>query len=117
MGRPSAGICTAPGSVGSLGSSAVTTRRSAGRFADFHDFIAKVDAGVCNKRVVESLIKSGAFDSLGHTRKGLVLVHEQVVDAAVEVKRAEAHGHFDLFGGLAADGADAILPRTEPPLG
>ena len=97
--------------------SIIATRRRVGRFADFHDFIAKVDASVCNKRVIESLIKSGAFDSLGHTRKGLVHVHEQVVDAAVDIKRAESHGQFDLFGGLEAQGDEAIVPRDEIPLG
>ena len=80
--------------------SIIATRRRVGRFADFHDFIAKVEASVCNKRVIESLIKAGAFDSLGHSRKGLAQVHEQVVDAAVDIKRAEAIGQFDLFGGL-----------------
>ena len=102
---------------GNVVDSVIATRRSIGRFADFHDFIAKVDASVCNKRVIESLIKAGAFDSLGHTRKGLSHVHEQVVDAAVDIKRAESHGQFDLFGGLEAEGEGAILPRDEVPLG
>jgi DNA polymerase-3 subunit alpha len=102
---------------GNVVDSIIATRRRIGRFADFHDFIAKVDASVCNKRVVESLIKSGAFDSLGNTRKGLVTIHEQVVDAAVDIKRAEAHGQFDLFGGLEADADDALTTRGDIPIG
>lgn len=94
--------------VGSL----IETRRAKGRFENFHDFIAKVDATVCNKRVLESLIKAGAFDALGHTRKGLLQVHEHVVESAVEVKRAEAIGQFDLFGGL-TDSADSLMPNAE----
>lgn len=94
--------------VGSL----IETRKAKGRFESFHDFIAKVDATVCNKRVLESLIKAGAFDALGHTRKGLSHVHEQVVEAAVDVKRAEAIGQFDLFGGL-TDSADSLMPNAE----
>ena len=94
--------------VGSL----IETRTAKGRFENFHDFIAKVDATVCNKRVLESLIKAGAFDALGHTRKGLINVHEHVVEAAVEVKRAEAIGQFDLFGGL-TDAADSLMPNAE----
>ncbi|MEI2717175.1 MAG: DNA polymerase III subunit alpha [Candidatus Nanopelagicales bacterium] len=93
--------------------SIIATRRSHGRFADFTDFIGSVEIGVCNKRVVESLIKAGAFDSLGHTRKGLVSVHETLVDAAVEVKRAEAVGQFDLFGDdsdAGAVGGFSVLP-------
>ena len=93
--------------------SLIATRTRVGRFSDFHDFIAKVDATVCNKRVIESLIKAGAFDSLGHTRKGLVAVHEQVVDAAVDIKRQEAIGQFDLFGGLAADEDATLIPQAE----
>ena len=102
---------------GNVVDSVIATRRRVGRFADFHDFIAKVDASACNKRVVESLIKSGAFDSLGHTRKGLVQIHEQVVDAAVDIKRAESHGQYDLFGGLDADGDDSLVPRGTIPIG
>jgi DNA polymerase-3 subunit alpha len=75
----------------------VAARRAHGRFADFADFLRKVDIVVCNKRVVESLIKAGAFDSLGNTRRGLAAVHIEAVDAAVETKRAEAIGQFGLF--------------------
>ncbi|MBU6277911.1 MAG: DNA polymerase III subunit alpha [Actinomycetales bacterium] len=93
--------------------SIITTRRRVGRFADFNDFIAKVEPSVCGKRIVESLIKAGAFDSLGHTRKGLLQVHEAVIDAAIDVKRAEAIGQFDLFGGLQApaDTGLQLLPE------
>jgi DNA polymerase-3 subunit alpha len=97
--------------------SIIASRRSAGRFADFPDFIAKVDVVVCNKRVVESLIKAGAFDSLGHTRRGLMHVHETVVDSAVDIKRAEAHGQFDLFGGLSAPAESAVGASPDIPIG
>ncbi|HYO86665.1 MAG TPA: DNA polymerase III subunit alpha [Dermatophilaceae bacterium] len=76
-------------------------RTQKGAFTSFRDFLAKVPAVVCNKRTIESLIKAGAFDSLGHPRQGLVAVHEQYVDALVEVKRKEAVGQdslFDAFG-------------------
>ena len=83
--------------------SIIETRRSHGRYADFFDFMEAVEPVVCNKRTIESLIKAGAFDSLGHTRKGLVTVHEQVIDAAMEDKRARAAGQYDLFGDLGDD--------------
>jgi DNA polymerase-3 subunit alpha len=79
-------------------SSIVGARRAKGRFVDFADFLAKVDQVVCNKRVIESLVKAGAFDSLGHTRRGLITVHVEAVDLVLETKRAEAIGQFDLFG-------------------
>lgn len=93
--------------------SIVVTRSRLGRFADFHDFIAKVDISVCNRRVIDSLVKAGAFDSLGHTRKGLSSVHEQIIDAAVDIKRSEAIGQFDLFGGLSDSGESSLMDRPD----
>jgi DNA polymerase III subunit alpha len=88
-------------------SSIVASRKAKGDFADFADFLRKVDAVVCNKRTVESLIKAGAFDSLDHPRRGLMHVYEQSIDAVVDTKRAEAIGQFDLFGLFGANDAAA----------
>jgi len=85
----------------------VRAREEKGAFTAFTDFLDKVPAVVCNKRTIESLIKAGAFDSLGHTRRGLLLVHEQAVDAVIGVKRREAEGQFDLFADLLGDAGDA----------
>jgi len=97
----------------------VAARTEHGRFADFPDFVEKVPLVVCNKRVLESLIKAGAFDSLGYTRRSLAEVHERAVDEAVDRKRNQAVGQFDLFdallgGGAAAgpSGADADTARV-----
>jgi DNA polymerase-3 subunit alpha len=96
--------------------SIIRTRTGKGRFADFNDFIAKVEITVCNKRLVESLIKAGAFDDFGDTRKGLLAIHEQAIDAAVDTKRAEAVGQFDLFSGLGPQAAEpAPGTRLVPP--
>ncbi|MFM1965452.1 MAG: polymerase subunit alpha [Actinomycetota bacterium] len=98
--------------------SIIATRKAQGRFANFYDFIDKVEASVCNKRVVESLIKAGAFDSLGDSRRGLISVHEQVIDAAVDLKRAEAMGQYDLFGGMGEEeGSSSLRITPEIPLG
>ncbi|MCF4123302.1 DNA polymerase III subunit alpha [Antribacter sp. KLBMP9083] len=75
----------------------VASREEKGDFTSFQDFLDKVPAVVCNKRTIESLIKAGAFDSLGHTRRSLLVIHEQAVDAVISVKRKEAEGQFDLF--------------------
>lgn len=75
----------------------VQARTEAGDFTSFTDFLEKVPANVCNKRTIESLIKAGAFDSLGYSRRALLTIHEQAVDAIVGVKRKEAEGQFDLF--------------------
>ena len=78
----------------------VSARREQGRYADFGDFMSKVPTLVCNKRVVESLVKAGAFDSLGHRRRALVTIHETAVDQYIDIKRNEAIGQDSLFGGL-----------------
>ena len=78
--------------------SIVANRLSKGRFASFGDFLSKVDQQVCNKKTIESLIKAGAFDSLGATRRGLMMVYLEAIDSVNEAKRAEAIGQFDLFG-------------------
>jgi DNA polymerase-3 subunit alpha len=88
-------------------------RREQGAFTDFYDYLRKVDVVACNKKAVESLIKAGAFDSLGHTRRGLLAVHADAIDSFVEVKRNEAIGQYDLFSafdfgdGATGDGATA----------
>ncbi|MBN3928382.1 DNA polymerase III subunit alpha [Streptomyces verrucosisporus] len=87
--------------------SIVACRKAKGRYTSFPDFLDKVDAVVCNKRTVESLIKAGAFDELGHTRKGLTAHFETMIDNVVQVKRKEAEGQFDLFGGMGEESSDS----------
>jgi DNA polymerase-3 subunit alpha len=76
----------------------VATRESGGRFADFFDFLDRIPVVVCNKRVIESLAKAGAFDSLGHARSWIVQIHEGQVDSAVSEKREAQAGQFTLWG-------------------
>ncbi|WP_445170183.1 DNA polymerase III subunit alpha [Mycolicibacterium sp. Dal123E01] len=85
-------------------SSLIATRGAKGTFTDFSDYLNKIDIAPCNKKVTESLIKAGAFDSLKHPRKGLFLVHTDAVDSVLGTKKAEAIGQFDLFGGGSDDG-------------
>jgi len=87
--------------------SIVLTRQNKGRFSGFNDFLRKVELVACNKRTVESLIKAGSFDSLGHSRKGLWENHEIAVDSVVGVKREELHGQFDLFGSMGEGDTDS----------
>jgi len=93
-----------------------SAREAKGAFTSFGDFLAKVDAQVCNKKTIESLIKAGAFDDLGHHRKALVAIHLEAIDAVIESKRAEAIGQFDLFGdtgGSAMTGLEIEIPQGE----
>ncbi|MET0899113.1 MAG: DNA polymerase III subunit alpha [Mycobacterium sp.] len=94
--------------------SLVNTRTERGKYTDFSDYLNKIDIAACNKKVTESLVKAGAFDSLGHPRKGLFLVHTDAVDSVLGTKKAEAMGQFDLFGGADADGSDAVFTIKVP---
>jgi DNA polymerase-3 subunit alpha len=58
----------------------------------------------CNKRVIESLIKAGAFDSMGHTRRALMECFERRVDEVIDLKRNQANGQDDLFGDFGGGG-------------
>jgi DNA polymerase III subunit alpha len=91
----------------------IKARTSEGRYTSFHDFLRKVPLAVCNKRVVESLVKAAAFDSLGHPRKGLMIIHEQAVDAVITDKRNEAIGQDSLFGFSGDDGAASVESSLE----
>ncbi|HEX8781661.1 MAG TPA: DNA polymerase III subunit alpha, partial [Nocardioides sp.] len=78
----------------------VAAREEKGRYTDFNDFLDKVPANACGKRVIESLIKAGAFDEMKHRRRALVTIHESAVDQYVDIKKNEAIGQDSLFGGL-----------------
>ena len=95
--------------------SIVAARTAKGAFGSFAEFLRKVPVNVCNKRVIESLIKAGAFDSFGSPRKGLVLIHEQAIDTVIDVKRNEAIGQDSLFGEdtEAAETFDVPVPDGE----
>ena len=95
------------GAVRNVGTNVVASiiraRSEKSKYTDFSDYLGKIDAIACSKKVTESLIKAGAFDSLDHPRKGLMLIHADAIDAVMGTKKAEAIGQFDLFGGEDAD--------------
>jgi len=97
--------------------SIIGNRKAKGKYVNFGEFLTKVDAIVCNKKTIESLIKAGAFDSLNHTRRGLMMVFLEALDSVSEAKRAESIGQFDLFGAANAttsiSGVALDIPNTE----
>ncbi|MFI8632253.1 DNA polymerase III subunit alpha [Microbacterium sp. NPDC077663] len=104
------------GAVRNVGSNVVdgiVAARADGPYTSFHDFLAKVPAHVANKRTVESLIKAGAFDSLGSTRRALMEIHEDATEQAVLDKRREANGEvgFD-FDSLWGDDEPQQVARV-----
>ena len=74
-------------------------REQGGSFTDFADFCQRMFGADLNKRVLESLIKCGAFDSMGARRSQLLDAFESLVDTIAQNKRKNLEGQFDLFGG------------------
>ena len=81
--------------------SIISVRKSKGKFTSFHDFCNRTDPRKVNKRVIESLIKCGAFDSLNRNRRQLFLCYEDVIEG-LQRRKKEKQGSqasfFDLFG-------------------
>jgi DNA polymerase-3 subunit alpha len=107
------------GAIRNVGFNVVEGIKSArsieGEFTSFHDFLKKVPLQVANKKTIDSLIKAGAFDSLGNTRRALVEIHEDAIESAVSLKRNEAQGMVDLFADIFEfdEHAEAVPDRPE----
>ncbi|MDQ4089698.1 MAG: DNA polymerase III subunit alpha, partial [Actinomycetota bacterium] len=93
----------------------VAEREANGPFTDFYEFCQRVSPVVLNKRSVESLIKAGAFDSLGHPRRGLLMVFEQVIDRTLARRREADLGIMSLFGEIAEGPGSALDERMPIP--
>jgi DNA polymerase III subunit alpha len=93
----------------------VEARAEHGKAADFNEFLDNVPLVVCNKRVIESLIKAGAFDSMGHTRRALMECFERRVDEVIDLKRNQANGQDDLFGDFGSAEKLAAAPVPDLP--
>ncbi len=90
--------------------SIVKTREADGRFASLEDFCARVDLRLVNRRVVECLIKAGAFDSLQGTRAGLLAALDQAMEGGQRRQRDREEGQVSLFDALG--GGDAARPAA-----
>lgn len=85
---------------GALVEQIIIERDANGPFESFLNFVERVDYSVLNKRTLESLIKAGSFDSLGHPRKGLLSVYEAIIDRTVASRKDHDIGVATLFGSL-----------------
>ena len=99
----SGGIRVGLSAIRNLGESVaqkiIEARREKGAFESFVDFCEKVSVEALRRNALESLVKGGGFDSLGHTRRGLMEVLPLIVDSVVDRRRQEEAGQFSLFGG------------------
>ena len=104
-----------------VGECIMEERAKGGPFSTLHDFVDRVDGTQANRRVVEALIKSGAFDSTGYTR--MQLMHfvdknnpENIIDSAARRQRERATGQmsmFDLFGDVEGSGFESEVPAPD----
>ena len=88
-------------------------REKGGPFTSFPDFCQRLIDNDMNRRVVESLIKCGAFDSMGYRRSQLLQVYGPVIDSIAQQRRKNLEGQFDLFGGGGAE--ESALPELVLP--
>ena len=93
----------------------VGERDANGPYETFYDFVERVPETVLNKRTIESLIKAGAFDGLGHPRRGLLMVFETLIDAAVVRRRERDQGVMSLFGDIGSDEPSGFDERIAIP--
>jgi len=84
----------------------VAEREAGGAFASIYDFVRRVDPSVLNRRTVESLIKAGAFDSLGVSRRGLLHSVDELIEVTLARRKDLSLGISTLFASLDADGAN-----------
>ena len=99
----------------------IAEREKGGPFKNLHDFVERVDASQANRRVIEALIKGGAFDSTGYPRRQLMYFvdrdnPENIIDAAVKRQKDRAAGQtslFDVFGDVEGSGFEVIVPEPD----
>ncbi|MCC6742582.1 MAG: DNA polymerase III subunit alpha [Acidobacteria bacterium] len=102
-----------------LGQSAVSAileaRKSGGSFGSMHDLCERVDSKSLNKRVVECLIKAGAFDAFGKRRRQLFVAIDSAVESGARAQRDRATGQVGLFAmaGVETEALDPVLPDVE----
>ena len=104
------GILFGLGAVKTVGQGAVDAiirERKNGAYRDIFDFCRRIDTGECNKRVVESLIKAGAFDGMGGNRPQLLAVFESAMDANSSLRKQTVDGQISLFD-MAFGGAPLV---------
>ena len=90
-------------------------RETGGPFTSLYDFCSRMNGSEMNKRAVENLIRSGAFDSMGARRSQLIKVYETVMDSVAAQQRDNVEGQMDFFS-MAAGFADKPEPVKEIPL-
>ena len=82
----------------------IETRSKEGKFTSLHDFCSKVDLRTCNRKVLESLIKSGAFDSLGGARSQYLNILDDAMNYGHQLQKDRSNGQISMFTYLGETG-------------
>ncbi len=108
------GLCAVK-NVGEKAMEQVIEERGNGLYRDFFDFLRRVPIEALNKRMVESLISAGCFDSMGHARAALNAVFEKAMDETIGRKKRNIEGQISLFdmGGVAVESISMTLPDVK----
>lgn len=106
------GLCAVK-NVGEKAMEQVIQAREEGTYRDFFDFLRRVPTEALNKRMVESMIAAGCFDSMGHARSALSFVCEKAIEDTINRKRRNIDGQISLFdmGGMQAEPISMTLPN------
>jgi DNA polymerase-3 subunit alpha len=115
---PAADIRFGLAAIKNVGEGAVeamlAAREEGGRFRSLFDFCDRVDLKAVNRRVVESLVKSGSLDSIDDRRSALFRAIDGATDAGQKRQRDREQGQASLFGMLDDAGAEGAVPATVP---
>ena len=93
----------------------IEERKKNGEFKDLNDFINRLDTSLLNKRCVESLILSGAFDCFGAKRSQMMQVYPQIIEKVVSDRKHIASGQVSLFGEILKDDKSNIIAMPNIP--
>ncbi len=93
--------------------SVLAARKKGGPFRSFIDFTQRIDLRVCNRKVLESLIKCGAFDEFGHRRSQLMAMLDPALEMGSTAQKDRLRGQLSLLGGMG--GGDSGLGQFQMP--
>lgn len=99
----------------------IDEREANGPYKNLHDFVERVDSSQANRRVIEALIRAGAFDNSGYPRRQMMHFvdkenPENIIDAAVKRQKDRANGQtslFDVFGDVEGSGFEVVVPEPD----
>jgi DNA polymerase-3 subunit alpha len=109
------GLCAIRNLGAAAAESMIDARNSGGPFKSLYDFCERIDLGAVNRRIIESLVKSGALDSLAGNRAQLFAVIDNAMESGQRVWKDRQSGQAGLFGMMAGEPAHIEQPLPQLP--